>query len=108
MADQVELSNAVKSLRQELMKAMRDGRHEDLRFGLGPIEVEFELATSWSGEANAGVKFYIVDVGAKGSREVSSTHRIKLSLVPVTASGGDVQIADVVGPVANGNEADVE
>jgi sugar/nucleoside kinase (ribokinase family) len=102
MADQVELAKAIKSLRRELMDAMKDGAEEDLRFGLGPIEVEFELAATSSREANAGVKFYVVDIGAKGASGMTATHRIKLNLVPVTAAGGDVKVVDVVGPAASG------
>ena len=56
----IPLSKVVQDLRAELLAAVAEGAGKDLRFKLQPIELELEIAMTWSGEAKAGVKFWIV------------------------------------------------
>ncbi len=46
MAERVELAQVIGQLRQELTAAMRDGEGEELRFELGPVELELTVGVS--------------------------------------------------------------
>lgn len=96
MSDRIPLADAIRALRVELLDAMRAGSAADLRFGISGVEMEFEVEATRSGEADAGVRFWVINAGAKGSVSRGTTQRLKLSLVPVTASGGEVKVTSFV------------
>jgi hypothetical protein len=93
----VPLANAIADLRAELLKALQEGAGKDLQFRLKPIELELKLAITAGGEGNAGIKFWVVELGAKGSYQNETTHTLKLTLEPVGPDGGDVKISSVGG-----------
>ena len=59
MADQVELAQVISRLREELNAAMREGEGEDLRFELGPVELELTVAVSKEAGPNTKVRFWV-------------------------------------------------
>jgi hypothetical protein len=87
------LSDAITSIRSELTKAMGSSEGGEIRFRLGPVELELELEARKDAGATAGVKFWVVSVGARGDVSAGSTHRIKLILQPVGPGGEDVEVA---------------
>lgn len=82
MADRVELAQVIGQLRQELSAAIRDGEGEDLRFELGPVELELAVAVSKEAGPTARVRFWVVELGADGKAASQATQRIKLTLDP--------------------------
>jgi Trypsin-co-occurring domain 2 len=90
----VGLADAIRELRRELIEAMNEGQGKPIRFELGPVEMEFLLEVSKDAGGEAGVKFWVISLGGKGSVSSGSTHRVKLSLTPKDASGGSPEIAD--------------
>ena len=92
--DWVGLADAITALRRELNTAMSAGKSDDLRFGLGPVELEFLLEVKRDGGGEAGVRFGVVTVGVKGDMSKASTHRVKLVLQPQDRHGRPVDIAD--------------
>jgi hypothetical protein len=92
----IPLSEAIQALRSELLTAMQVGSLEELKFGVGPVEMEFQLEATKGAEANAGVQFWLFSVGGKGSVSSASTHRVKLTLTPVTVSGDEVKVTSFV------------
>lgn len=88
------LADAVRALRSELTTVMREGRDEALRFELGPVEMEFLLEVQREAGGEAGVKFWVVNLGGKGSVTRGSTHRVTLSLTPRDAVGRSPRISD--------------
>lgn len=88
------LADAVRALRSEVTTAMREGRDEALRFQLGPVEMEFLLEVQREAGAEAGVKFWVVNLGGKGSVTRGSTHRVKLTLTPLDAKGRSPKMRD--------------
>jgi hypothetical protein len=88
----IPLAEAIGDLRAELLKALQEGAGQDLQFRLKPIELELKLGVTSSGGGNAGVKFWVVELGAKGTYESSTTHTLKLTLEPVGPNGGEVKI----------------
>jgi Trypsin-co-occurring domain 2 len=82
----VPLASAIDALREELVAAVQEGKDQDVRFALGPIELEFQVEVSREAGAQAGVKFWVVSLGGKGSRTSGTTHTVRLSLSPVLAA----------------------
>lgn len=89
----IPLAKAIGDLRAELLKALQEGAGQELQFRLKPIELELKLAITSEGGANAGVKFWVVDLGAKGTHQNAATHTLKLTLEPVGPDGGPVKIS---------------
>lgn len=90
----VGLADAITALRRELTKAMETGKGDGLRFGLGPVELEFLLEVTREGGGEAGVRFGLVTVGVRGDVNKASTHRVKLLLQPQDRQGRPAEIAD--------------
>ncbi len=83
---EVPLASAIAALRRELVAAVSEGEEKGVRFALGPIELEFQVEVSSEAAGEAGVRFWVVSLGGKGSRASGSTHTVRLTLNPVLAS----------------------
>lgn len=81
-AQRIELAQVISQLREELQNAQRAGKDEDLKFEVGPVELELTVAVDREGGANAKVKFWVVELGASGKADSKATQRIKLVLDP--------------------------
>ena len=90
----IPLAKAIGDLRAELLTALREGVGQELQFRLKPIELELKLAVTKEAGGNSGVKFWVVELGAKGSYANATTHTLKLTLEPVGKDGsGEVRIS---------------
>jgi len=88
------LAQAIGALRRELAQAQETGASEGLRFRLGPVEMEFLVEVTREGIGEAGVKFYVVNVGGKGSLARGTTHRLTLTLHPYDVrTGADAEVS---------------
>jgi hypothetical protein len=91
----VPLAQFIKHLRNELQDAEADGKDSALRFELGPIELELELAVERGTGAKGGVKFWVLELGGEESGSVRRTQRMKLSLTPKRlGSEGKYEVSD--------------
>jgi hypothetical protein len=88
------LAAVVESLRAELTKALAKGEGEEVRFRLGPVELEFQVQVSGEVGAEAGVKFWVVAVGGSASQSSASTHTLRLVLHPTDRGGGDLTVGE--------------
>lgn len=93
-AQWVGLADAIRALRSELTAAMAEGADQELRFELGSVEMEFLLEVQREAGTEAGVKFWVINLGAKGGVTSGSTHRVTLALTPRTRAGGTPRIRD--------------
>lgn len=78
----VELAEFIGQLRAELTKAIQAGHGSDLRFELGPVELELTVVVDKEAKPGAKVKFWVVEVGGEVKTGSSTTQRIKLTLDP--------------------------
>lgn len=85
----VELAAAIGQVREQLTKVIVAGKDSPVAFRAGPVELEFEVAFTASGGGEAGVKVWVVSVGAKGGMSQGTTHRLKVTLTPVDRAGKD-------------------
>ena len=99
MADdaRIPLARAIEDLRSELLRAVASGKGQALQFRLKPIELELKLAVTREAEANGGVKFWVLDIGAKGSIGDAETHTLRLVLEPVGKDGRSEFLVSEVG-----------
>jgi hypothetical protein len=84
----VDLADVICSLREELERAIAAGDGHALRFELGPVELEVSILIEAGAQAGVKARFIVVEVGAGGSADRTSTQRVKLMLEPRLASGG--------------------
>jgi NTP-dependent ternary system trypsin peptidase co-occuring protein len=84
----IGLADTMRALRRELDVARAEGADDRVRFELGPVEVEFALTVARDAEADAGIRFGVVSIGAKGSVSSESAHRLKLVLTPTDSTTG--------------------
>jgi hypothetical protein len=89
-----DLADAVRALREELSSAMAVSTDEDLRFEVGTVTMEFAVAVTADTKAHAGVKFWVVDVGAEGGLSRLASHTVTLELTPKTSTGERPEISD--------------
>ncbi|MDX8145694.1 trypco2 family protein [Lentzea sp. BCCO 10_0061] len=78
----VELADLIGQLRSELTEAMHAGENEDLRFELGPVELELTVAVTKEAKPGAKVKFWVVELGTDATLSSATTQTIKLVLDP--------------------------
>ena len=83
----IGLQEAIRTLRTELTAAMQEGEDQQLRFRAGPIELEFLVQVSREKSGDGGVKFWVVSIGGSAKATSSTTHRITLTLNPITPDG---------------------
>ncbi|SHN36222.1 trypco2 family protein [Actinacidiphila paucisporea] len=81
----IELASVIKDLREELQRAIEAGKGEELRFELGPIELEVSVVVDRSDGGHGKVRFWVVDLGGEHKKDTSNNQRIKLSLTPQLA-----------------------
>lgn len=78
----LELAELIGQLRAELTEAMDAGEGADLRFELGPVELELTVAVDKEAKPGAKVRFWVIELGADVKAASSSTQQIKLTLDP--------------------------
>ena len=84
----VGLADAVRAVRRELQAAMAEGTGQELRFTVGPVELEFEVEMTKS--AGGGAKVYVLN--GTIDRASTTTHHLKVTLTPLDASGKSPQV----------------
>ena len=91
----VELAAAIGQVREQLAKAIEEGKDSPVAFRAGPVQLEFDVAFTASGGADVGVRVWVVSVGVKGEVSQAATNRLKVTLTPVDRDGKDKLIGDV-------------
>jgi hypothetical protein len=90
----LELADVVEELRVELVKAMAAGEKQGLRFEVGPVELELNVAVEREAIGKGGVRFWIIELGADARQQNSSTQTVKLTLNPkIVGSGAPPEIS---------------
>ncbi len=78
----IELAELIGRLREELTEAMHAGKDAELRFELGPVELELDVGVDREAKPGAKVRFWVLELGADATRSSHTTQRVTLQLVP--------------------------
>ena len=92
----ITLSEAIQNLRSELLVAMQRDSGDQLRFQLGPVEMELQVGVTREASAKGGLKWWLIEAGGEAKSGSSSTHKIKLVLDPIGADGQRIKVSDDV------------
>jgi len=85
----VPLASAIAALREELADAVRSGEGEEIRFALGAVELELQVAVESTKDVKVGVKFWVLsgDAVDGGSSNVTQTIKLTLTAMRDTPQG---------------------
>lgn len=91
----IELSDAVAAVREELLDAARRGSGQQIAFVVGPIEMEFTVELRADAKVKAGFKAWVLaSADAEAGVSRGRTHKVKVTLTPKQADGADLLISD--------------
>jgi hypothetical protein len=92
--NRLPLASTIRSLRTELVEAMRQAEGEALRFELGSVELELLVEVQKATSGQGGVRFWVVSLGGERGTTRTGTHRITVSLQPVGKDGRRALVRD--------------
>jgi hypothetical protein len=85
----IPLVETIEALRAQLSEAVAAGSGQEIQFPVDGIDLEFQVGVTWAAEGNAGVRFWVVELGANASYNHESIHKVTVSLgAPVDAITG--------------------
>ncbi|MEU4404772.1 trypco2 family protein [Streptosporangium sp. NPDC023963] len=90
---EIELADAVRAIRDELLEAAVRGADSEIAFTAGPIELEFAVELKADAKAKGGFKAWVVSGEAEAGVARGRTHRVMVTLTPKHRDGADLLIA---------------
>jgi hypothetical protein len=92
--DRIGLTETIDALRTELSEAVKKAADKDIQFPVGEIEIEFHVGVTRDADAHAGIKFWIVDLGASVGSTTEAVQRVTIKLEPpVDRDGNRIRVA---------------
>ena len=85
---EIALKDMIQQLRRELREAVLEGEGDALKFRLDGVELELQVGVTRSEEARGGIKFWVLNAGAKTAEQGSTTQTLRLKLVPRDGRAG--------------------
>ncbi|MFI7643169.1 trypco2 family protein [Nonomuraea sp. NPDC049400] len=82
----IELTTAIKELRAQLTGAIENAKDEELRFELGPIELELSIAATQEDGLGGKIRFWILSADGNTKETSVATQKVKLTLEPKVAN----------------------
>ena len=91
--EKIGLAETIDGLQSELAAAVEKAQGQEIQFPIGSVQLEFQVGVTWDAEAKAGVKFWVLELGASGSYANESVQKVTLNLeAPVDAEGRAVKV----------------
>lgn len=81
------LSDTIAAVRRELSGALAVGQGQLAQFRAGPVELEFEIAVTCTGDGQAGVRLSVLTLDSQSALAGATTQRIKVTLQPPARNG---------------------
>ena len=91
----IPLADLIDAVRTELETAARSARGRQLQFEVKDVQLEVNVTTTGTREAEGGLKVWVLTVGASGSRANMASHKVTLTLDVVGPDGARFQVNDV-------------
>jgi hypothetical protein len=92
--DSIPLAEMIETLRAELQKSQEQGAGQAIAFQIDKVELQLKVAISRKVKGEGGIAFWVVKVGASTEGAQDMTHDFKLTLTPVSRTGGRVKVAE--------------
>ncbi|MFF1631424.1 trypco2 family protein [Streptomyces sp. NPDC058251] len=93
---EIELSVAIRAIRDQLLQAAAEGAHEDLKFEVGPIQMDFSVEVRRDINARGGVKAWLTSAEVTANKSTGQTHRVSFTLTPKDSkTGGSVEVGNL-------------
>ena len=94
---EIPLVETIESLRTQLSELVAAGHDQEIQFPVDGVDLEFHVGVTRGASGTAGVRFWIVELGASGAYEAESIHKVKVSLgAPVDAEGQTVKVRRIL------------
>jgi hypothetical protein len=91
--ERIGLADAIEALHRELRVAVERAAEHDFHFPVGSVDLEFQVGITKSADAKAGVRVWVVELGAEGAIAKESLQRIRVTLeAPVDENGNPVMV----------------
>lgn len=91
--ESVGLAEMIGALHRELNQAIAEGQRHEIRFPIGSLQLEFHVGITKEAEGSAGVRFWVVEMGATGKIASESIQRVTVTLeAPVDSRGERVLV----------------
>jgi Trypsin-co-occurring domain 2 len=87
--NEVALADAIGAIREQLLRAQREGVDSGLPFAVEAVEIELGVELSVDGGGSLGVNVYAVNIGVEGSAARNTTHRVTVTLAPKDPRTGE-------------------
>jgi hypothetical protein len=81
-------------VRTELQRAAFNARNQELQFEVHDVQLELNVTTTGTREAEGGLKVWVVTIGASGSRANATSQKVTLTLGAVGPDGAKFQVSD--------------
>ncbi|MFD0271598.1 trypco2 family protein [Streptomyces sp. NPDC127106] len=93
----VELTEAVQGLRDQLMASLQSAEGQRLRFEVDEISLDFSVELRRDVSAKAGFKAWVVSGGAQAGMAQNAIHKVSVKLKPKdSATGGSIEIGSSI------------
>jgi hypothetical protein len=86
------LAETVRALRAELEEAVAVASGEEIRFTVGPVQMEFHVGVRREAGASGKARFWVLEAGADSTYSKETIQRVTLTLQPVGQDGESVRI----------------
>jgi len=90
---EIELADAVASVREELLDAVARRTEAELEFVVGSVELEFSVELRRDAKMKSGFKAWVVSGAAEGGLTHGRTQKVKVTMTPRAADGADLLVA---------------
>ncbi|MCS6813965.1 MAG: hypothetical protein NZ772_10420 [Cyanobacteria bacterium] len=83
----IGLRETLEALRKELSEAILVSEGKQVRFEVGEIELEFQIAVEKTADGKGGINVWVLELGGSASEKNVTMHRVKIPLKPVWKDG---------------------
>ena len=91
--EKIGLVQTIDALRSELARAIEQAKDQDIQFELRSIQLEFQVGVTWEAGTKAGLKFWVLELGADGNFTKESVQKVTLVLdAPLDGEGNPIKI----------------
>ena len=90
----VGLAEAIVAVRRDLLRAQDEGAGSEVRFAVGPVELEFSVAVTRDAKGEASINVLgFISLGGGAGVSSGETHRVKVTLNPLAVDGEPFEVA---------------